>query len=110
MNYIEANVTNQYCRNYLKAALCVTVYPPCNDSIQMLCSEECNYLLNSGLCSFDTKYLIEYVNTNVLLDSSINFTINCADSLKFSNSFLDTVPCQSSKCISLIETAEIPPR
>ena len=106
MNYIEANVTNQYCRNYLKAALCVTIYPPCDNGIQKLCSEECDFILNSGTCSFDTRYFIEYV-TNVV---SIHFTFNCSNSLGFSNRFLNTTPCESSKCISLIKIAEIPPR
>jgi len=51
MNYIDTRVTNQYCRNYLKTALCVTIYPPCDGGIQTLCSEECDSLLNSGTCS-----------------------------------------------------------
>ena len=111
MNYIEANITNQYCRNYLKAALCVTIYPPCDESgIQKLCSEQCDELLNSGQCSYDTRYIIEYINTNVASNSSINFTFTCVNSLSFSNSFLNVLPCQSSKCIHLADIAEIPPR
>ena len=107
MNYIEANVTNQYCRNYLKAALCVTIYPPCNDSgVQKLCFEECNSLLNSGTCSSDTRYLVEYVSRRV----SNPFTVNCFDSLSFSNRFLNTNPCQSNKCVSLLEITEVPTR
>ena len=104
MNYIEANITNQYCRNYIKAALCVTIYPPCNDG-EKLCSEECDKLLNSGKCSSDTGYLIEYIDS-----LSENFTVNCSNSLSFSNTFLSTMPCQSSKCISLVEIAETPAR
>ena len=103
MNYIEANVTNQYCRNYLKVALCVTIYPPCDDGVQKICSELCDTLLNSGTCAFDTQYLIEYIS-NV----DMNFTINCSNSVSFSSGFLTTVPCQSDKCISLIEIAETP--
>jgi len=107
VNYIEANVTNQYCRNYLKAALCVTIYPPCDESgVQKLCSKVCDHLLNSGACSSDTRYLIEYVNS--LSSSFENFTINCSYSLSFSNSFLNTIPCQNSKCVSLLKIAETP--
>ena len=109
MNYIETNVINQYCRNYLKAALCVTIYPPCDNGIQKLCSEECDNLLNKGACSFDTKYLNEYV-ADVMSNYSIELTINCSDSLGFSNQFLNTSPSQNNKCISLIKIVEIPPR
>ena len=105
MSYIEANVTNQYCRNYLKAALCVTVYPPCNDGVQKMCSEECDNLLNSGTCSSDTRYLAEYMNR-----LSENFTISCSNSLMFVNRFISTMPCQSNKCISLLTITEIPAR
>ena len=121
MNYIEANVTNQYCRNYLKAALCVTIYPPCDGSgVQKLCSEVCDSILNSGTCSFDTRYLTEYVTqiisnssmkfTMNCSNSSMKFTINCSNSLGFSVSFLNTMPSQSGKCVSLAEIAKIPPR
>ena len=55
MNYLKENVSNQYCRNYLTAAICVTVYPPCNvsnnASVQRLCPGECDSLLNSSTCS-----------------------------------------------------------
>ena len=105
MKYIEANVTNQYCRNYLKAALCVTVYPPCDNGAQKLCSEECDNLLNSGTCSSDTRYLIEYMN--MVFE---NFAINCSNSLMFANEFLSTMPCHSNKCISLLTIAETPAR
>ena len=107
-NYIEANVTNQYCRNYLKVAFCVTVYPPCNDGVQKLCSEECDNLLNSGTCSSDTTYLIEYINR--LSNYSKNFTINCSNSLMFVNGFISTMPCLSNHCISLLTVAETPAR
>ena len=109
MNYIEANVTNQYCRNYLKGALCITIYPPCNGSIiQKLCSEECDHLLNDGACSSGVKHFIDYVNS--LSNLFENFTINCSNSLSFSNNFIDTMPCQSNGCVSLIKTTEIPAR
>ena len=108
MNYIEANVTNQYCRNYIKAALCVTIYPPCNDGVQKLCSEECDKLLNSGKCSPDTRYLNEYVKK--LSKYFENFTISCSNSLIFSNKFLSTMPRQSNKCISLLTITETPAR
>ena len=109
MNYIETNVTNQYCRNYLKAALCVTIYPPCDDGgVQKLCSEVCDSVLNNGMCSFDTRYLVEYV-TIMTSNSFINFTINCSNSVSFSNGFLNTMPCQRNECVSLLQIAEIPP-
>ena len=108
MNFIEANVTNQYCRNYIKAGVCVTLYPPCNDGVQKLCSEECDNLLNSGECSSDTRYLTEYINN--LSDYFENFTINCSNSLSFSNEFLSIMPCQSSQCVSLLKIAETPAR
>ena len=110
VNYIEANVTNQYCRNYLKAALCVTIYPPCDNGVLKLCSEECNELLNKGACSLDTKHFTEHA-TNVMSNSFITpFVINCTNSLDFSNKYLNEDPCQSSKCISLTNIAEIPSR
>ena len=108
VNYIEANVTNQYCRNYLKAALCVTVYPPCNDGVQKLCSEECDNLLNSGTCSSDTTNLIEYMNR--LSNYSESFEIDCSNSLIFSRKLSSTMPCQSSKCASLLNITETPAR
>ena len=108
MNFIEANVTNQYCRNYIKAALCVTLYPPCNNGVQKLCFEECDGLLNSGECSSDTRYLTEYMNN--LSEYFENFTINCSNSLSFSNKFLSKIPCRSSECVSLLKIAETPAR
>ena len=108
MSYIEANVTNQYCRNYLKAALCVTVYPPCNDGVQKLCSEECDKLLNNGRCSSNTTNLIEYMNG--LSNYSESFEIGCSNSLIFSSKLLSTMPCQSSKCVSLLNITETPAR
>ena len=111
MNYIEANVSNQYCRNYLKAALCVTIYPPCNDSgVQNLCSEECDGLLNNGECSTNTRYLTEHVNS-MLPNSFTDFTINCSkNSTSFLNRLSNKNPCQSSNCVSLLEIAEFPDR
>lgn len=107
MNYIEENVTNEYCRNYIKAALCVTIYPPCDDGVHKLCSDVCDTLLNSGTCSDDRRHLIEHI-TNVEPNLFINFTVNCSDSLIFSKKFLSTMPCESNMCISLIEIAETP--
>ena len=110
MYYIEENVTNRYCRNYLKAALCVTIYPPCDNGVQKLCSEECNDLLNKGACSLDTKHFTEHL-TNEMSNSFItSFAINCTNSLDFSRKFLNKDPCQSSKCVPLTDIAEIPPR
>ena len=104
MNYIEVNVTNIYCRNYIKAALCVTVYPPCNGGVQKLCSEECDRLLNSGECSSDIRYLTEYIKS--LSNYFDNFTINCSNSLSSANKFLSAMPSESSECVSLLATAE----
>ena len=108
VNYIEANVTNQYCRNYLKAALCVTVYPPCNNGVQKLCSEECDNLLNSGTCLSDTTNLIKYMNK--LSNYSENIAIDCSNSLILSSKLLSTMPCQSSNCVSLLNITETPAR
>lgn len=110
IKYIEANVSNQYCRNYLKAAVCVTVYPPCNGSgIQRMCSEECDGLLNNGTCFSDTRRLIRHVNS-MLSSSFTNFTINCFNSISFLNRLSSANPCQSSNCISLLEITEYPDR
>ena len=106
MSYIDGNVTNQYCKNYLKTALCVTIYPPCDGSVQRLCSEECDSLLNSGTCSNDTVNLIEHVN-NLISHPLINFSINCYDSLQFSSSFLN-VSCHTDSCIYITDYAEVP--
>ena len=106
MNYIDAHVTNQYCRNYLKTALCVTIYPPCDGGVQRLCFEECNSLLNNGTCSNDTVNLIEHVN-NFISHPLINFTINCCNSLQFSSSFLKS-PCYTVNCINITSYAEVP--
>ena len=105
IKYIKANVSNRYCRNYLKAALCVTIYPPCDNGAQKLCSEECNNLLNSGTCSSDTTNLIEYINR--LSSHSENFIIDCSNSLIFSKI---TIPCQDNNCISLLNITESPAR
>ena len=111
MNYIEENVDNQYCRNYLKTALCVTVYPPCsnisnNASVQRLCPEECNSLLNSFTCSSDTTNLVEFLSDQTA--NPINFTINCSNSLSFANMFLNTSICYDSTCTSILNNSEIP--
>ncbi|XP_065911786.1 tyrosine-protein kinase receptor UFO-like isoform X3 [Dysidea avara] len=107
MNYIDTRVTNQYCRNYLKTALCVTIYPPCDGGVQRLCSEECDSLLNSGTCSDDTVSLIDHVN-NFISDPSINFTVNCSNSLQFSSSFLNTSTCHADNCVFITNTADTP--
>ena len=106
MTYIDAHVANQYCRNYLKTALCATIYPPCDGGVQRLCSEECDGLLNSGTCSGDTVNLIEHVNS-LILHPSIHFTINCSNSLQFSLSFLNT-SCHTNSCVFITDTAETP--
>ena len=108
MNYTDAHVTNQYCRNYLKTALCVTIYPPCDGGIQTLCSEECDSLLNSGTCSDDTANLIEHVNS-FISHPFINFTINCSNSFQFSSSFLD-ISCLDTNCVYITDVADVPDR
>jgi len=110
MNYIEENIINQYCRNYLKAALCATIYPPCNvsnnGSVQRLCPEACESLLNNSTCSSDTTHIIEFVS-NEIADPAINFTIDCSDSLSFANTFLNTSICYDN-CISILKDVEVP--
>ena len=112
MNYIEENVSNQYCRNYLKAALCVTIYPPCNNvsnnaSVQRLCPGECDSLLNSSTCSSDTTNVVGVLSSQIA-DPFINFTINCSNSLSFANMFLNTSTCYDNNCISILDSAEVP--
>jgi len=106
MNYIDTNVTNQYCRNYLKTALCVTIYPPCDGGVQKLCSEECDSLLNSLTCSDDTVNLIEHVN-NFISHPFVNFTINCSNSLQFSELFSNQ-SCPGKNCVSLTDSSGVP--
>ena len=105
MNYIEANITIQHCRDYLKAALCVIIYPPCDGSgVQKLCTEECENLLNSEACFSYTKELSDYA-TGII---SSSFTFNCSNSLGNMNIFSDIAPCESSNCVSLLQTTETP--
>ena len=106
MNYIDTHVTNQYCRNYLKTALCVTIYPPCDGGVQRLCSEECDSLLNSGTCYDGTVNLIKHVN-NFISHPYINFTINCSNSLQFSEMF-STKSCSSKNCVSMTTSSNVP--
>ena len=111
MDYIEENVTNQYCRNYLKAALCVTIYPPCdissNGSIQRLCPGQCDSLLNNSSCSSDTEDVTEFISSE-MGDPVINFTIDCSNSLSFANTFLNMSLCSTNSCISILDSAEVP--
>ena len=111
MEFIEENVSNQYCRNYLKAALCATIYPPCNISnnagVHILCPGECDSLLNSSTCSSDTTNLTEFVSS--LMDNlEINFAISCSNSLSFANMFLNVSICYHDVCISILDIAEVP--
>ena len=111
MSYVEENVTNRYCRNYLKAALCMTIYPPCNvsndDSVQRLCPDNCDSLLNNSTCSSDTEDVIEFVSSE-MADPVITFTIDCSDSLSFANMFLNTSICSTNSCIAISDIAEVP--
>ena len=111
MEFIKENVSNQYCRNYLKVAVCVTIYPPCNisnnASVHILCPEECESLLYSSACSSDTTSLTEFV-TSLMENLEMNFTINCTNSLSFSNMFLNTTTCYHDDYISILDTAEVP--
>ena len=107
-DYIAENVTNQYCRNYLKAALCVTIYPPCtNGSVQRLCPGQCDSLLNNSSCSSDTKDFIAFISSK-MSDSFVNFTIDCSNSLSFANTFLKASICSTNSCISILENTEVP--
>ena len=105
ISFIEANITNRYCRNYIRAALCATIYPPCNGSAQKLCPKECEVMLKNGECSSDTRHLTEYLSNHFN-----NFTINCSNSLDFSSNILGAIPCESSKCVSLLKIVETPDR
>ena len=108
MDYIEENVTNQYCRNYLKVALCVTIYPPCgNGSVQRLCPGQCDSLLNNSSCSSDTEDVTEFISSE-MGDLVINFTIDCSNSLSFANTFLNTSICSTNNCFSILDSAEVP--
>ena len=108
INYIEENVTNQYCGNYLKEALCVTIYPPCkNGSVEGLCSKECDSLLNNSTCSSDTKHLSEFISSK-MLNPVINFTIDCSNTLSFADTILNTSICSTNSCISILESTETP--
>ena len=111
MEFIDENVSNQYCRNYLKAALCATIYPPCNisnnASVHILCPGECDSLLNSSTCSSDTTNVSEFVSS-LTKDLEINFTISCTNSLSFANMFLNTPISYHDDCISILEIVEVP--
>ena len=111
MKFIKENVSNQYCRNYLKVAVCATIYPPCNISnnvsVHILCPEECNSLLYGSACSSDTTNLTEFV-TSLIEDLEINFTISCSNSLSFADMFLNTTTCYHDDYISILDTAEVP--
>ena len=111
MEFIEENVINQYCRNYLKAAICATIYPPCNisnnASVHILCPGECDSLLNSSMCSSDTINVTEFLSS-LIEDLEINFTISCSNSLSFANMFLNTSACYHNDCISILDIAEAP--
>ena len=108
MNYIEENVTNEYCRNYLRKALCVTIYPPYNVSnngnVQLLCPGICESLLNNSTCSSDTTNVVEFVSSQ----TTTNFLINCTDSLTFAKTYLNTSVCHSNKYISILDNAKVP--
>ena len=111
MKYIEENVTNQYCRNYLKAAICVILYPPCNasnnGSVQRLCPQQCESLLINSTCSLDTTNVIDFVSSQIA-DPITNFTINCSNSLSFANMFLNTSVYCDNDCISILDIAQVP--
>ena len=102
MNYIEETVTNQFCRNYLRAALCVTIYPLCNisnnGSVQRFCPEKCNSLLYNSTCSSDTKDIMTFIS-NEMADLVVDFTIDCSDSLNFAYMFLNGSLCKSGSCL-----------
>lgn len=112
INYINSNISNHYCRNYLRAALCATLYPPCNENgdnvtVQRLCPDECNSLLNSSSCLQVTTGLANIMWRNV----SVNFIINCANSVEFATSLSDVLTDTvnySENCTSIVNN-ESPP-
>ena len=104
MNCIEETVTNQFCRNYLRAALCVTIYPLCNisnnGSVQRFCPEECNSLLYNSTCSSDTKDIITFISNEIAdLKLVVDLTIGCSDSFNFAYMFLNGSLCKSDSCL-----------
>ena len=112
MEFIEENVINQYCRNYLKAAICATIYPPCNisnnASVHILCPGECDSLLNSSMCSSDTINVTEFLSS-LIEDLGINFTISCSNSFSFANMFLNSSStCYHNDCISILGVTQVP--
>ena len=111
MEFINENVSNQHCRKYLKAALCATIYPPCNisnnASVYILCPRECDSLLNSSTCSSDTTSVTEFMSS-LIEDLEINFTISCSNSLSFANMFLNTSTCYCDDCISILDITTVP--
>ena len=111
MEFIEENVSNQYCRNYLKTAICAIIYPPCNisnnASVHILCPEECDSLLNNSTCSSDTTSVNEFMSS-LIEDLEINFTISCTNSFSFANMFLNSSAYYQNDCISILDNAEVP--
>ena len=89
----------------------MTIYPPCNISndsgVQRLCPAECDSLLSNSECILDSKDVIEFLS-NEMEDPTINFTIDCSNSLGFANTFLNKPICYTNSCISILNNVEIP--
>jgi len=105
-NYIEINVT-ETCRDYLKVAVCVTIYPPCTDNgttVQQLCAENCEALLIDGICTQEATSVIDTVN-DFVADPIIDFTFNCPNSSSFAEAFLNTSLCLDECCFVMTSAA-----
>ena len=102
IDYIESNITNEPCRDYLMVTVCATIYPVCtdNDTVQQLCSEECEDILND-MCMQEAVDVIEYIN-EWMGDSVVNFTLNCSNSLNFAELYLESPVCyDDDDCLSI---------
>ena len=106
INYLETNITNEICRDYLKVAVCITIYPPCTDNgtiVEQLCSENCDTLFNEGTCAQETTSVVEVVN-DFLADPMIEFTFNCPNTSSFVEAYLNTSLCQCEQCFVMSST------
>lgn len=100
--YIEANIVSELCKDYLMVAVCATIYPMCteSDTIQQLCSEQCNDILNEDMCMQDAADVVEYINEQIG-DPTINFTLDCSNSVNFAELYLESSVCYDDGCLSI---------
>lgn len=93
-DYIESNVTNELCREYIMVVVCATIYPVCRQDgvVQQLCSEECDTVISEDMCVEDVANVTAYVN-ELIGDPTIHFTINCSNTLEFAEQYLESSVC-----------------